>query len=116
MVAPFLYTQSTLCSSQLCVIECGQNIVLNRQKKRGRTMATNQLKAAYEAAEKLPLKYQDLIAEKILEEIEEAEWDEWLAQPETNANLVTIEKGLKNDIKAERIIKNIPTQKLPILF
>jgi len=54
-------------------------------------MATNQLRAAYEAAEKLPLKYQDAIAEKILEEIEEAQWDEWLAQPETDKMLDELE-------------------------
>jgi hypothetical protein len=36
-------------------------------------------KAAYEAAQKLPLKYQDAIVEKILEQMEQQKWDEWLA-------------------------------------
>jgi len=71
-------------------------------------MAINQLTAAYEAAQKLPLKYQDIIAEKILEEIEEAQWEEWLARPETDAYLDTLEEELKADIKAGRIIKHIP--------
>jgi len=79
-------------------------------------MATNQLRAAYEAAEKLPLKYQDMIAEKILEEIEEAEWEEWLAQPETDAYLDTLEEQLKTDIAAGRIIKHIPGKSLAELF
>jgi hypothetical protein len=58
-------------------------------------MAINQLTAAYEAAQKLPLKYQDIIAEKILEEIEEAQWDEWLAQPEISEMMDELEAKAK---------------------
>ena len=50
-------------------------------------MITDQLKAACEKAEKLSLKDQDMLAKKILEEIEAMEWDEkWdatLATPES---------------------------------
>jgi len=79
-------------------------------------MVSNQLRHAYEQAEKLPLKYQEMIAEKILEEIEEARWEEWLAQPETDAYLDTLEEELKADIKAGRVIKHIPGKSLAELF
>ncbi len=79
-------------------------------------MATNRLRRAYEQAEKLPLKYQDMIAEKILEEIEEAQWEEWLLQPETDAYLDKLEEDLKADIKTGRIVKHIPGKSLAELF
>ncbi|HEY4035548.1 MAG TPA: hypothetical protein VGL94_16440 [Ktedonobacteraceae bacterium] len=79
-------------------------------------MVSNQLRHAYEQVEKLPLKYQEMIAEKILEEIEEAQWEEWLARPETDAYLDTLEEGLKADIKAGRVIKHIPGKSLAELF
>jgi len=79
-------------------------------------MATNQLKAAYEAAEKLPLKYQDLIAEKILEEIEEAEWDEWLAQPEISNMMDELEAKAKAQHLAGKTKKYIPGKSLAELF
>jgi len=79
-------------------------------------MATNQLRHAYEQAEKLPLKYQDMIAEKILEEIEEARWEEWLSQPKTDAYLDRLEEDLKADIKAGRIVEHIPGKSLEELF
>jgi len=79
-------------------------------------MATNQLRHAYEQAEKLPLKYQDMIAEKILEEIEEAQWEEWLALPKTDVYPDTLEENLKADIKAGRIVKHIPGKSLAELF
>ena len=44
-------------------------------------MATNQLKHAYEAAQKRPPKDQDMIAKQILEAIEEQEWDEIVNHP-----------------------------------
>ena len=79
-------------------------------------MATNRLRHAYEQAEKLPLKYQDMIAEKILEEIEESRWEEWLSQPETDAYLDKLEEELKADIKAGRIVEHIPGKSLEELF
>jgi hypothetical protein len=74
-------------------------------------MATNQLKLAYEKAEKLSLKDQDMLAEKILEEIEAMEWDEkWeatLATPESDAYLDKLEKEAKDDFAAGRVIEYI---------
>ena len=46
---------------------------------------TTDHKAAYEAAQKLPLKYQDAIVENILETIEEVQWDETFASSESQA-------------------------------
>ena len=79
-------------------------------------MATNRLRHAYEQAEKLPLKYQDMIAEKILEEIEGARWEEWLSFPKTDVYLDKLEKELKDDIKAGRVVKYIPGKSLAELF
>jgi hypothetical protein len=79
-------------------------------------MATDQLKRAYEAAEKLSLKDQDMIAEKILEEIEDLKWDETLASPESDAYLAKLEEELEADIAAGRIIKYIPGKSLAELF
>jgi hypothetical protein len=79
-------------------------------------MATNQLRTAYEAAEKLPLKYQDLIAEKILAEIEEAEWDEWLALPEVSEMMDELEAKAKAQHLAGKTKKYIPGKSLAELF
>ena len=79
-------------------------------------MATNQLRHAYEQAEKLSLKYQDMIADKILEEIEEARWEKWLSLPETDAYFDKLEEELKADIRAGRIVKHIPGKSLAELF
>jgi len=79
-------------------------------------MATDQLKAAYEAAEKLPLKYQDMIAEKILEEIEEAQWDEWFAQPEVSKMMDELEAKAKAQHLAGKTKKYIPGKSLAELF
>ncbi len=57
-----------------------------------------------------------MIAEKILEEIEEARWEEWLSQPETDAYLDRLEEDLKADIKAGRIVEHIPGKSLEELF
>src|SRR5436853_5806022 len=55
----------------------------------GSTMTTDELKAIWERMEKLNPKSQDMIAKKILEEIEAMEWDEiWdetFASPESRA-------------------------------
>jgi len=44
-------------------------------------MATDQLKHAYQVAQKRPPKDQDMIAKQILEAIEEQEWDEIVNHP-----------------------------------
>jgi hypothetical protein len=58
-------------------------------KERGSPMTTEELRAIWERMEKLNPKNQDMIAKKILEEIEAMEWDEkWdetLASPESRA-------------------------------
>ncbi|HWS83118.1 MAG TPA: hypothetical protein VN207_02545 [Ktedonobacteraceae bacterium] len=79
-------------------------------------MATDQLKHAYEAAEKLSLKDQDMIAEKILEEIEDLKWDETLASPESQAYMEKMAAEIKTDIAAGRIIKYVPGKSLAELF
>lgn len=65
-------------------------------------MASEQLKAACEAAEKLSLKDQDMLAKHILERIEEMEWDEkWdeaFAQPvEEGSSMWKIEQEAKDE-------------------
>jgi hypothetical protein len=59
------------------------------EEERGSTMTTDELKAIWERMEKLNPKNQDVIAKKILEEIEAMEWDEmWdetFASPESRA-------------------------------
>ncbi|HYT43150.1 MAG TPA: hypothetical protein VEP90_12465 [Methylomirabilota bacterium] len=83
-------------------------------------MATDQLKAAYEAAEKLSLKDQDMLAKKILEEIEAMEWDEkWdatFATPESDAYLDKLEENLEADIAAGKVVEYIPGKSLEELF
>ena len=79
-------------------------------------MATNQLKHAYEQAEKLPLKYQDMIAEKILEEIEEAQWDEWLARPDIAEMLDNSAEEAKAEHLAGKTIKYVQGKSLAELF
>ncbi len=83
-------------------------------------MATDQLKAAYQRAEKLSLKDQDMLAKKILEEIEAMEWDEkWdatLATPESDVFLDKLEEEAKADRAAGKSIKYIPGKSLAELF
>jgi len=83
-------------------------------------MVTNQLRQAYEKAEKLSLKDQDMLATKILEEIEAMEWDEkWeatLATPESDAYLDKLEENLEADIAARKVIEYIPGKSLEELF
>jgi|GraSoiStandDraft_47_1057283.scaffolds.fasta_scaffold50610_4 hypothetical protein len=65
-------------------------------------MATDELKAAFqlaqERAEKLSLKGQEMIAKKILRDIEEAEWDETLTSPESLAFQEQVLKEIEEDI------------------
>jgi len=84
-------------------------------------MATDQLKAAYEAAEKLSLKDQDMLAKHILERIEEIEWDEkWdeaFAQPvEEGSSMWKIEEEAKANIDAGNVINYVPGKSLSELF
>jgi hypothetical protein len=85
-------------------------------------MASEQLKAAYEAAvEKLSLKDQDMLAKHILERIEEMEWNEkWeeaFAQPvEEGSSMWEIEEEAKANIKAGNVIAYVPGKSLSELF
>jgi len=84
-------------------------------------MATEQLKGAYEAAEKLSLKDQDMLAQHILERIEEMEWDEkWdeaFAQPiEERSSMWKIEEEAKANIDAGNVIAYVPGKSLSELF
>ena len=85
-------------------------------------MASEQLKAAYEAAvEKLSLKDQDMLAKDILERVEKMEWDEmWeeaFAQPvEEGSSMWEIEEEAKANIKAGNVIAYVPSKSLSDLF
>ena len=84
-------------------------------------MATDQLKHAYEAAEKLSLKDQDMLAQHILERIKEMEWDEkWdeaFAQPvEEGSSMWKIEEEAKANIDAGNVIAYVPGKSLSELF
>lgn len=84
-------------------------------------MASEQLKAAYAAAEKLSLKDQDMLAKHILERIEEMEWDEkWdeaFAQPvEEGSSMWKIEQEARTNIEADNVIAYVPGKSLSELF
>jgi len=79
-------------------------------------MASDQLKAAYEAAEKLSLKDQDMLARHILERIKEMEWDEkWdelLASPESVADMEKMKAKIQASREAGTSIHYIPGKSL----
>lgn len=84
-------------------------------------MASDQLKAAYEAAQKLSLKDQDMLAKHILERIEEMEWDEkWeeaFAQPvEEGSVMWKIEQEAKINKEAGNVIAYVLGKSLSELF
>jgi hypothetical protein len=85
-------------------------------------MASEQLKAAYDAAvEKLSLKDQDILAKDILKRIEEMEWDEkWdeaFAQPvEEGSSMWKIEQEAKANIEAGNVVAYVPGMSLSELF
>lgn len=79
-------------------------------------MAIDPLKAAYEEAKKLPLKYQPMIAEKILEAIEDAKWEEWLAQPEISQMMDDLAEEAKAEHLAGKTIKYVQGKSLAELF
>ena len=79
-------------------------------------MAIDPLKAAFEEAQKLPLKYQTMIAEKVLEAIEDAEWDERLACPDVIEMLDASAKEAKAEHLAGKTIKYVPWKSLAELF
>jgi hypothetical protein len=79
-------------------------------------MAIDPLKVAFEQAKKLPLKYQTMIAEKVLEAIEDAEWDEWLAQPEISRMIDEFAEEAKTEHLAGKTIKYVPGKSLAELF
>lgn len=79
-------------------------------------METNQLSQAYEQAQKLPLKYQAIIAEKILEEIEEVLWEEWLARPDIAEMLDNSAEEAKAERLAGKAIKYVQGKSLAELF
>ena len=79
-------------------------------------MATEQLKQAYEAAQKLSLKDQDMLAKKILEEIEEMEWDEIMSRPKVQEYLDKLEEKLEDDIATGCVKEWNPGEDLEALF
>lgn len=79
-------------------------------------MAIDPLKLAFEEAQKLPIKYQTMIAEKILEAIEDAEWDERLARPDVTAMLDASAEDAKAEHLAGKTIKYVQGKSLAELF
>lgn len=79
-------------------------------------MATDQLKAAWERVEKLSLKNQDMIAKKILREIEEAEWDEILTSPKSLADSERVRAEIEKDIVTGNVKNYISGDRLEELF
>ena len=51
---------------------------------------TEQLKYAFERAQQLPDVSQDALAKRILEEIEEQEWDEIVSKPQVQQKLLAL--------------------------
>lgn len=68
-------------------------------------METDQLKAAYEAAKKLSLKDQDMIAKQILETIEEMEWDEIISHPKVMQKICDLADEALEEHLAGKTIK-----------
>jgi hypothetical protein len=68
-------------------------------------METDQLKAAYEAAKKLSLKDQDMIAKQILETIEEMEWDEIVSHPKVMQKICDLADEALEEHLAGKTIK-----------
>ena len=70
-------------------------------------MATDHLKQAYEAAEKRSFKEQDMLASKILGEIEkmeaDEEWDALLASPRSLSHMRKMKEEIEADIAAGEI-------------
>ena len=79
-------------------------------------MATDQLKAALEQVENLSPERQNMIAEQILETIEDQEWDEWLAQSEISQMMDELEEKAKAQHLAGKTKKYIPGKSLAELF
>jgi hypothetical protein len=83
-------------------------------------MATDELKAAFklaqERAKKLSLKSQEMIAKKILREIEEAEWDETLTSPESLAYQERVRAKIEADIATGNVKNYISDENLEELF
>jgi len=61
-------------------------------------MRGDQLNAAIEAAEKLSLKNQDMIAKEILKRIKDMEWEETLTSPESLADSEKVLAEIERDI------------------
>jgi hypothetical protein len=74
---------------QVCILNIITINFFEQTEERGSTMTTDEVKAITERMEKLNPKNRDMLAKKILEEIEAMEWDErWdetLASPESRA-------------------------------
>jgi hypothetical protein len=70
---------------------------------RKQAMATEQLKQAYEVAQNLSFKEQDILASKILEEIEEMKWGKLLASPRSIAHMQKMTEEIEAEIAAGEV-------------
>ena len=61
---------------------------------------TEQLRHAIEAMQRLPAEAQNAIAARILEEIEEQEWDAIVSKPHVQARLRTLARQASEEDKA----------------
>lgn len=66
-------------------------------------MITDELKAVWERMEKLNPKSQNMLAKKILREIEDAEWYETLTSPDSLAYKEQVLKEIEEDIATGNI-------------
>ena len=78
-------------------------------------MATDHLKEAWEQLEKLSPEKQNMIAEQILEAIEEAKWDETFASLESQAYAKQRRKEVTEQYRAGKTKKYVPGKSLATL-
>jgi hypothetical protein len=71
---------------------------------------TEQLKAAFNRAEKLPQEQQEAIAQMILDYLDEQEWDKLTSSPKGRAALKNLLAEAKQEIAAGQVeeIKGVP--------
>jgi hypothetical protein len=67
-------------------------ILMSQQESRGGDTMTEQLQHAIEALQRLPADAQNAIAKRILEEIEEQEWDAIVSKPHIQKRLSELGK------------------------
>lgn len=75
-------------------------------------MAIDQLKELWQQLEKLSPEKQNMIAEQILEAIEEAKWDETFASPESQVYAKKRREEVTEQYRAGKTKKYVPEKSL----